>query len=151
MRKTFRKIKKWKRKSVKFLKKKLFNLKEQLPHHKVYTRFKPSPVHGIGVFAIADIPKDTKLFSNDHTKMVWISADEINDVPANLKEMYDAFCIITQDRSKYGCPENFNQLTMSWYLNHSKEPNVRFDNGFHSLRDIKEGEELLADYDTYSS
>ncbi len=52
----------------------------------------------------------------------------------------------------YGCPKNFNQLTPSWYLNHSDHPNVAFDSNdeFFALRDIRANEELTVDYSTYS-
>jgi SET domain-containing protein len=45
-----------------------------------------------------------------------------------------------------------NPLTVAWYLNHSKTPNVGCDKDyiFSALRDIKEGEELTADYHTYN-
>lgn len=40
-------------------------------------------------------------------------------------------------------------MNIAFYLNHSKEPNVRMkkDESFEALRDIAEGEELLMDYD----
>jgi SET domain-containing protein len=43
-------------------------------------------------------------------------------------------------------------LTLAWYLNHSDRPNVAADKNynFYSIRRIKKGEELTADYDTYS-
>ena len=34
----------------------------KLPHEGVYTRIKPSNIHGVGVFAISDIPKGTYVF-----------------------------------------------------------------------------------------
>lgn len=54
--------------------------------------------------------------------------------------------------NKYGCPKNFNQLTIAWYLNNSTDPNVGCDSNynFFALRNIKKGEEITADYSTYS-
>ena len=66
-------------------------------------------------------------------------------------KLYDDFCIIKGN--KYGCPINFNSLTVGWYLNESKEnPNVRATNDydFIAIRDIKKGEELTVDYSTFS-
>jgi SET domain-containing protein len=116
-----------------------------------YTRLKPSKIHGVGVFAIHLIPKGTNIFYNDTTKMVWINKSEIKDLDKELKKLYQDFCI--GKGNELGCPENFNSLTIGWYLNESKDnPNVRFTKDFDciAIRDIKEGEELLANYSEYS-
>lgn len=62
----------------------------------------------------------------------------------------DDFAVLKNKR--YGCPLSFNRLTPSWYLNNSKIPNVRCDENydFVAIRNIKPGEELTADYSTYS-
>ena len=75
-----------------------------------------------------------------------------------LKVLYDDFCVITPD--KYLCPKSFNRLTVSWYVNEPNDndpkesTNVRCtgdpDYHFIASRDIKNGEELLVDYSTYS-
>jgi hypothetical protein len=120
-----------------------------LPHQGVCTRLKPSKIHGVGVFAIKDIPKNTKLFSNDLSEMVWIDKDSLKKLPVQINNLYEDFAVPKEDR--YGCPANFNRLTMSWYVNDSKHPNVRCDNSYNfwTLRDIKSGEELTADYSSY--
>jgi hypothetical protein len=43
-------------------------------------------------------------------------------------------------------------MTVAWYLNHSKTPNVGCDQDytFFALRNIRNGEELTADYHTYN-
>ena len=122
-----------------------------LPHIGVYTRLKPSSVHGVGVFAIRDIPKGINVFGSDNSEMVWLSKGDIKNVDPEVKKLYDDFCVIKGD--EYGCPENFNGLTISWYINESKgNPNVQCtkDYDFISLRDIKKGEELLINYADYS-
>ena len=50
-------------------------------------------------------------------------------------------------------PADFNQITMGWYLNHSDHPNVvvRDDLQFSTRTPIAAGEELTADYSTYSA
>jgi hypothetical protein len=122
-----------------------------IPHDGVYTRLQCSKIHGVGVFAIRDIPKGTHIFSNDETDMVWIDKTDIADINPELKKLYDDFCVI--ENGKYGCPKNFNMLTVGWYLNESRESsNVHctVDYDFVALRDIKKGEELTVDYSTYS-
>jgi hypothetical protein len=125
--------------------------KLNFPHDGVYTRLQRSEIHGVGVFAIRDIPKETNIFSNDKNEMVWVDKADIDNIDSELKKLYDDFCV--DKNGKYGCPKNFNMLTVGWYLNKSKEnPNVRCTNDydFIALRDIKKGEELTVDYSTYS-
>ena len=122
----------------------------RLPHSGVYTRLKPSPIHGVGVFAIRPIKKGTYIFPGDNQRIVWIDKRQLRKVPASLTKLYTDFAIIRG--KKYGAPINFDRLTPAWYLNHSKTPNVAIDDNFnfYALRSIKSGEELLVDYDTYS-
>lgn len=123
-----------------------------LPHDKVYTRLGVSNIHGVGVFAICNIEKGTPLFEYDNTEMVWINANEIKDIPEKFQKMYNDFCVIKDNGTLYGCPENFNQLTMGWYMNHSDEPNVEIDENynFRASRDIQDDEELTINYNTFS-
>lgn len=121
------------------------------PHDGVYTRIKPSLIHGVGVFAIRDIPKDTYIFKGDNSKMVWANKSVVDKQEPEIKRLYDDFCVIKGD--KYYCPDNFNNLNVGWYLNESKEnPNVACDGNydFYALRDIEEGEELTLNYSTFS-
>lgn len=129
---------------------------DSLPHEGVYTRLKPSQVDkgGVGVFAIRDIRRGTKIFTGDDSDLIWHTRDELGlaNLPPAVKRLYDDFCLIEQKGLRYGCPSNFNLLTVAWYLNHSKEPNVRCgdDFEFYTLKDIREGEELVVDYETYN-
>ena len=122
-----------------------------LPHDGVYTRLQRSPIHGVGVFAIRDIPKGTKIFKNDEDTMVWINNADICNIDMELVNLYEDFSV--KKTGKLGCPRNFNMLTVGWYINESKSnPNVccTDDYDFISLRDIKKGEELTVDYSTYN-
>jgi len=121
------------------------------PHADVYVRLKPSGIHGVGVFAIRAIPKGTNVFADDHSRMVWIEASKMKGLNEETRKLYDDFGVLKNGR--YGCPGSFNMLTVGWYINHSKKPNVRVEKGytFYSMRGIKKGEELTVDYDTYSS
>jgi len=120
------------------------------PHLGAYVRLKRSRIHGIGVFAIRDIPKRTYVFRGDNHEMVWVKASSTSRLAKAVKMLYRDFCVSRNGR--YGCPKNFNMLTPAWYLNHSKKPNMAADENydFYSLRRIKKGEELTVDYDTYS-
>jgi|GEM_PF-138297 len=125
-------------------------LGKERPHDGVYTRLKPSPIHGVGVFAIRDIPRGTYIFEPDDDKLVSVAASETKSLPANLRRLYEDFCVLKGET--YECPSSLNRLTPAWYLNTSKDPNVAADSSlkFYAVRDIAKGEELTADYDAYS-
>jgi uncharacterized protein len=119
-------------------------------HRGVYTRLKSSSISGVGVFAISPIPKGTYIFEPDDSPTVKIAANAIKTLPLELRRLYEDFCVLRGD--EYECPASFNQLTPSWYLNHSGNPNVAADDSlkFYAVRDIEAGEELTADYGSYS-
>lgn len=122
-----------------------------LPHDEVYTRLGVSNIHGIGVFAISNIEKGIMLFKYDTAEMVWVDVNETKYLSEKLKQFYEDFCVLNNDKTFYGCPANFNQLTMAWYMNHSDNPNVEADKNydFHTIRKISEGEELTINYNNF--
>jgi hypothetical protein len=123
---------------------------EQLPHRNLYTRIKASS-KGVGLFAIRDIPKDTKLFVGDAGNTVRISVSDVDKIAdAEIRQMYTDFCPLVGNY--FVAPSDFNQMSMSWYLNHSDEPNVTVvaELQFVTLRFVSLGEELTTDYTTYS-
>ncbi len=128
------------------------NKKAKPPHFEVYTRIRPSRFHGVGVFAIRDIKKGTSIFYGDDDEIVWVKKNQLKGLPREIKKLYQDFCIIKNKGQLYGCPKNFSLLTVAWYLNESKKPNVFCDENyrFFALRDIKKGEELTVDYKTYN-
>lgn len=117
-----------------------------LPHIGVFVRLKPSPLHGIGVFAIRDIPKGTYVFRADKEEMVWVKASATTHLHKEVRNLYRDFCVLRE--GKYGCPANFNLLTPTWYINHSDDPNMAADGNFdlYSTRRIQKGEELTLSY-----
>jgi SET domain-containing protein len=124
-----------------------------LPHTRCFARLRPSPIHGIGVFAIRDIPAGTNIFSDDSSEMEWVDAKDVARTSGEIRRLYHDFCV--RQVGKYGGPKGFNNLTVSWYLNEptpGNAPNVvcRGDFDFFAARDIEAGEELTVDYSTYS-
>lgn len=127
----------------------------ELPHENVYTRLKPSTIHGVGVFAIRTIPKGTSIFPHDSQRVVWVTKNEIKHLRGDVRRLYDDFCIVKDKGRTYGCPSNFSLMTIAWFLNeppHGQEPNVGCHRGyaFYALRDIAAGEELTVNYATFS-
>lgn len=123
-----------------------------MPHYGVYTRIRPSRRGGVGVFAIRNIKKGTQLFYGDDDKIVWVRREKLRRLPREIRRLYEDFCIITNMGRRYGCPANFNRLTVAWYLNSSSKPNVYCDKNYRFVakRDIRAGEELTVDYSTYN-
>jgi SET domain-containing protein len=116
----------------------------------VCTIIRPSKIHGVGVFAIKNIKKGTYIFPEDNDNMVWIKKSELGKITDDIKQLYEDFCVVKGE--KYGCPKNFNKMTVAWYINHSKKPNTGCNKNynFFATRDIRKGEELTADYTSYS-
>jgi SET domain-containing protein len=128
-----------------------FKVLSELPDFKVYTRLKKSEVHGIGVFAIREIKKGTYIFL-ENCKVKTIKAKDIpfSELPAEIIQLYKDFCPYNKKEFTYTCPQNFNFMTISWFLNEDKEnPNVGCDKQleFYALKDIQVGEELFVNYD----
>jgi len=129
-------------------------INHDLPHHGVFTRIRPSKIHGIGIFAIVNIKKGIYIFPGNDNPMVWINKSDLLNLSPEIMKLYDDFCVIKNNGTLYGCPKNFNMLTIGWYLNHSETPNVGCDiekgYEFFALRDIKRDEELTVDYRTFT-
>jgi len=116
-----------------------------------YVMIKPSPLHGIGVFAIRDIPKGTKnIFSKGVGDWIKVSKEEVDALPQHSKDLIENHCLFDEDF--YFIPDyGFKLVDLVIYLNHSETPNViSLNDGeeFEAIRDIANGEELLVDYGT---
>jgi len=116
-----------------------------------YVMIKPSPLHGIGVFAIRAIPKGTKnIFSKGVGDWIKVSKEEIDALPQHAKDLIENHCLFDEDH--YFIPDyGFKLMDLVIYLNHSETPNViSLNDGeeFEAIRDIANGEELLVDYGT---
>jgi SET domain-containing protein len=122
-------------------------LEELVNHTRVALR--PSPIHGIGVYAIDDIPKGCRsLFSHEHGKWVKLSFTEVEKLPEHSKSLVETYCLYDEDH--YYVPEQgFKVMDLVFYLNHSSSPNlISVNDGeyFETTREITTGEELLVNY-----
>ncbi len=122
-------------------------LKELL--EQTFVALKPSGIHGIGVFAICDIPKGCRtIFSKDTGNWIQLSIAEVEQLPAHARNFVETYYLY--DEEQYFIPEHGCKIMdMANYLNHSNTPNlVSVNEGeyFEALRNIKEGEELFINY-----
>jgi len=109
-------------------------------------RLKPSAIEGVGVFAVHNIVKGTKLMLKpDGYKSRKLKK---KDIP----QEFSGYCVKDEDGVHERCPNAFNHMWLCWFLNHSDKPNAEGDDNdnfmYYALRDIKAGEEITIDYKT---
>jgi len=120
-----------------------------------FCRLKKSRIQGIGIFAIREMPAGTNPFSGVK-KHAWqkIGKAEIKNLDKEVQKMIGDFFAMQEDGSFFVPECGLNGIDISFFLNTSKNPNVKTtDDGtnFITIRKIKKGEELTvsyADYDT---
>lgn len=114
-----------------------------------YVRLKPSKVcDGVGVFALRRIPKGTVLFADVIPDKDFVRWDQLQDVPLEVISYLSSLCN-TSDEGLY-LSQTVNNINLSYYVNHSLEPNVWHDkeiDRYFTMCDIEEGEEILCTYD----
>ena len=114
-----------------------------------YVMIKASPVHGIGVFAITDIPKGCRnIFSKGMGEWIKVPIREVEALPEHTKSLIETYCLF--DEENYFVPEyGFKMIDPVIYLNHSSSPNIISINDgeeFEAVVDIPAGQELLVNY-----
>jgi len=124
----------------------------------IFCRIARSPIHGVGVFAIKKIPKGTNPFKTyTDVGVVGIPEKEImqnKKIPKAVKEMIQAFYAF-QDGKIFCDARSFNEINISYFLNHSKKPNldckeINEETVFTANRAIQIGEELMVNYSEFS-
>ena len=139
--------------------KKKINLIKNLEND-IYCKIMTSKIHGVGVFAIKDIPKNRNPFKISgnicsNVKSVKINKNDLKNVPNQIISLLDDF-IGLDDESYYIPKYGLNSLDISFYMNHSKKNNIdilEIDECeftiFKTNKFIKKGEELLINYDKF--
>lgn len=119
---------------------------------KTYCRLQPSTIEGVGVFAIREIPEGVDPFEGmrDEPWHVFTVA-ELENLHPNVKKMIDDFFVIEKDGTVQIPASGLNGMDISFYVNNSKEPNLKTERGFAFMttRVIHPGEELTVAYSTY--
>lgn len=132
----------------------IFKKKSFLKHlsEDIYIRIKPSPIHGVGIFAEKAIPKGSDPFRL-YKPLEWVALEkpDVLKLPPYVQKIIADF--YAPDGAITYVPKNgLNIFDITFYINHSDTPNmVSTDGGenFVALRDIAAGEELVSDYNTY--
>src|SRR6478609_4300361 len=116
-----------------------------------WVMIRPSPIEGIGVFAMRDIEKGCRsMFSkaNENEKWIEVSKAEVEALPPHAKALLENYCLY--DEENYFVPDyGFKKMDLVNFLNHSDTPNIISINDgefFEAIQDIKKGEELVIDY-----
>ena len=83
-----------------------------------YVMIQSSPIHGIGVFAIRDIPKGTQdIFSQGFGEWIEVSREEVELLPEHSRALVENHCLF--DEKSYFIPEyGFKMVDLVIYLNH---------------------------------
>jgi len=120
-----------------------------------YCELAPSPIHGVGVFAVRLIPQGIDPFvdgSTESNSWVEVKSEELRQADAGIGKVILNLFVPTEGRVMVPVTGT-NLINIGSYLNHSEQPNVatRDGNCFRATRPIAAGEELTVDYRTFGA
>ena len=122
----------------------------------IFCRIQVSPIEGVGVFAIRDIPKGMNPFVGaGKPRFIRVPLEDImknKKIPAAVKKLPHSFLAIHKGIVWFP-NHGMNQIDISYFMNHSDRPNIeccKDGEEFRAKRLIKTGEELLIDYGEFS-
>ena len=107
----------------------------------VKVRLAPSPIHGVGVFALRDIPKKQKLYLDAIPHAFDVPYKEFKKLEPEVRDILLGHWPQVVNGSHFLYPVT----KMTAFLNHSFYPNYDAKNDL-TLRRIKKGEEVVEDY-----
>jgi len=102
---------------------------------------RPSKTHGVGVFAIQDIPKGVRLHMDDLPQVYYLPYSSFGKLFPEVRDNIVNKWPRVVNNEKFAFPEARFQA----YCNHSDDPNYDSKTD-SSLRDISVGEEIFEDY-----
>ena len=127
------------------------DLLRELNNH-TYVMLQPSPISGVGVFALQNIPVGCReIFSKPNINDEWItlSKNEVDKLPSHAKFLVGNYCLYDDDENYFVSAEGFKKIDLSLFINHSITPNIISINDgdyFEVIKNIEIGEELVLDY-----
>ena len=110
-------------------------------HRLVTTRLAPSPIDGVGLFALTDIPKGRKLYTDITPILYNIPYKKFKKINTRVAGILLGQFPQIVNGSNFIYPTARTQA----YINHSDTPNYDPSNDV-TLCDIKRGEEITEDY-----
>ena len=108
----------------------------------VWCTLAPSPIDGVGVFAIRDIPKGQKMYCEVKGDIMSYHPKELENLLPEIKEIVMQRYPIAETAGFFSPNDDVRLLS---FMNHSKKPNYDKFNDV-ALRDIKKGEEIVEYY-----
>ena len=118
------------------------NTEEQISHlnNSVWCKIAPSPIQGVGVFSIRDIPKGTRFWSKT-SYLYTIPLERFGEIQEEIRSLIlDRWPMPKGGRSFLSPNDDMNILS---FMNHSNTPNSLF---WRAIRDIQKGEEITENY-----
>lgn len=115
-----------------------------------FCRVAPSPIHGVGLFAVRFIPKGTLVVPYSGGSWVRFKKDDIALLPRNLIVQLEDYYYRNADGSMNVLATGTSECFLDFFFNESHNPNVEYSKQFHgyvAMRDIQCGEELLIRYE----
>jgi SET domain-containing protein len=108
----------------------------------VRVRLAPSPIHGLGVFAVDSIAAGTRVWEFTPGFDLNLNPKQLDALPEHLRERLLHYGYIEKQRGRYIlCCDDAR------FINHSDTPCLRIEAGGDvAARDIRAGEELTVDY-----
>jgi SET domain-containing protein len=100
----------------------------------------------IGLFAVRNLKKNNIIAQANKLGENFVTWTDYYKADKKTQLKIQQFCLQTKDG--FFAPDDFNYLSVPWYMNHSCSNNVGFDRkgNFITNRNIKNGEELVIDY-----
>lgn len=110
-------------------------------NERVKTRLAPSPIHGIGVFALRDIAKGQTLHADATPEVYSVHYNNFSKLFPEVRELLLEQWPGILNGGNFAYPTERVQA----FMNHSETPNY---NAFLDkvIRDVKKGEELTENY-----
>lgn len=118
--------------------------------YECFVHLKPSLVcDGVGVFALRPIKQGTVLFADVVPDRDFTTWDSLVGTDPKVISYLKKMCNISENGIYLS--QTVNNINLSYYVNHSNQPNVfhnREVDRFITIKDIFEGEEILCKYES---
>ena len=107
----------------------------------VWLKLAPSKIHGVGVFAIRDIPMGQKLYCHPRKAEIYKGLDGI--LPEIKQIIVQQYPLAEIEDDYFRSPND--EVNFLSYMNHSDKPNYDHVNDV-ALHNIKKGQEITERY-----